>query len=102
MSNKLKILTVALIIIIALFIYSFLPAADNENEKNLTVTGGIAGNKETSSFSEGEEILTILEGLKSVKMDVDFFENKVFKSLSDFSVKINPEPVGRNNPFAPI
>jgi hypothetical protein len=93
---------VALIIIIALFIYSFFPAANNESEKNLAATGGVAESEGAGSFSEGEEILTILKRLKSVKMDVDFFENKIFKSLSDFSVKINPEPVGRNNPFAPI
>jgi hypothetical protein len=102
MSNKLKILVIILVVVAALLVYSLLSSLDSNDEKNLIAAGNVAGKNEPGSFSEGEEVLLMLKRLKSVKMDTDFFEDKIFKNLSDFSVKINPEPVGRVNPFAPI
>ena len=40
--------------------------------------------------------------MKSVKLDEELFNSAVFKSLNDYSIKIEPQEVGRINPFAPL
>lgn len=49
-----------------------------------------------------EELLTELSKLKSLELDDSIFSDPVFRSLTDFSQPITPEPVGRENPFLPI
>ena len=47
------------------------------------------------------DLLSILIDLRLIKLDDDIFSNQVFQSLRDFGQDIVPEPVGRENPFAP-
>lgn len=50
-----------------------------------------------------QEILAMLTKLKSIKIDSDFFNNNIFKSLSDFTPALEaPKEYGRVNPFAPF
>ncbi len=44
----------------------------------------------------------ILQQLKSVVMDTNFFTSPLYKNLEDFSVTVQQEPFKRTNPFAPI
>jgi hypothetical protein len=48
------------------------------------------------------EFLTLLQSLEGVRLDAALFESAAFQSLIDFSRALNPEAVGRDNPFAPI
>lgn len=51
----------------------------------------------------GQEILAILAKLKNVRIDQEFFNSDIFKSLVDFVPVLEiPEDYGRTNPFAPI
>ena len=50
----------------------------------------------------GAEVLSALNQLKTLRLDSSVFSDKTFLSLRDFSQSLNPEPVGRINPFSPI
>jgi len=56
----------------------------------------------TSSEST-QEIVEILTKLRSIKIDSEFFQSDIFKSLVDFIPTLEiPQQYGRINPFAPI
>jgi len=50
----------------------------------------------------GEDLLVLLRTLRSIDLNEEFFNDPVFRSLEDFGQELVPEPIGRNNPFAPI
>jgi len=50
----------------------------------------------------GEDVLELLATLRGIKLDGSIFEDPAFRSLEDFSQELVPEPVGRENPFAPV
>ena len=56
---------------------------------------------DTSSVIESD-LLTLLLDIRSVKLNGDIFSDPIFRSLEDFGQDLVPEPVGRDNPFAPI
>jgi len=51
----------------------------------------------------GAEIARMVKGLQALKSSVEesatVFRMPAFKNLEDFSVTVNPEPVGRTDPF---
>jgi hypothetical protein len=49
-----------------------------------------------------QELLSQLLQLSTITLDDRVFSNPAFVSLVDFSQPIEPQPVGRPNPFAPI
>lgn len=53
------------------------------------------------SASVDNELIALLLELKALKLDDSIFANPAFQSLQDFSQELIPEPVGRDNPFAP-
>lgn len=92
--NKIVIIILSLMIgFVGWYTLSRDPAADD-----LLVTEDF-----TSAASEAERdlVATLLE-LRSVSLDNTLFEDPAFRSLVDFGIEIVPEPVGRNNPFAPL
>ncbi len=56
----------------------------------------------TDTSKMGAEVLSALNQLKTLKLDAGVFSDKTFTSLTDFSKPLNPEPVGRTNPFSPV
>lgn len=48
------------------------------------------------------ELLKLLARTKQIQLDSSIFENPVFISLQDFGQIIPLQPVGREDPFAPI
>ncbi|MCX6702236.1 MAG: hypothetical protein NTX96_03540 [Candidatus Zambryskibacteria bacterium] len=50
----------------------------------------------------GQDILSLVEELKAISIDQDFFSNPLFSNLKDFTQTIFPEARGRVNPFAVI
>jgi hypothetical protein len=49
-----------------------------------------------------KDLIALLFELKQITLDDSIFSNKSFQSLEDFSKELVTEPIGRNNPFAPI
>jgi hypothetical protein len=49
-----------------------------------------------------QDLVTTLMQLRAVTLDGTIFTDPVFMSLQDFGVEIQPEPVGRPNPFLPL
>ena len=49
-----------------------------------------------------QNLLVQLQNLNTIKLDQSIFNNPVFLSLTDYGVQIPAEPIGRDNPFAPI
>ena len=75
------------------------------------VLGGSGGGQEevlvtenfaTPASQADKDLVTTLLQLRSVTLDGTIFSDPVFKSLKDFGSEIVPEPVGRENPFAPL
>lgn len=56
----------------------------------------------TESNTQQSEALSALLEMRTIKLDGRLFENRAFQSLVDTNREIVPEPVGRQNPFAPI
>jgi len=50
----------------------------------------------------GQEIIRILEDIKSIHLDVGIFEDEKFNSLIDITEEVKSEAQGRNNPFEAI
>lgn len=48
------------------------------------------------------DLIALLSELKSIQLDDSIFKDQTFLSLHDFSQTLVPEPVGRQNPFAPL
>lgn len=60
---------------------------------NQDVSGGAAA---------GEKIIGLLAEVKKIRFDTGLLESSAFLSLVDFTETIQPEAVGRHNPFNPI
>lgn len=91
--SKNKILLIALVIVSAVGFYLF--KGDKEEPLTTAVTGG-AG-------TIGQELiieLNRLKGLRSIRSDI--FKDNAFISLEDFTQTVTAQPLGRENPFAPI
>lgn len=52
--------------------------------------------------STDQELVETLLALKAVTLTALIFEDPAFKSLKDLGQTIVPEPIGRENPFAPL
>ena len=50
----------------------------------------------------GQDILELVDKLKMISIDKDFFSSSLFNNLKDFTQSIFPEALGRINPFAAI
>jgi len=92
-----KIIYIAVLILLGLVAYNYL----FKPEINLDpVTSESVAS--SSELAVDREILTLLGDLHSLVLDNSIFSSAVFKSLEDFSLPVEDEPKGRNNPFAPI
>ena len=49
-----------------------------------------------------EEFLAKLKELEGLHLKTEFFNDKDFVSLSDYTVQVVDEEAGRPNPFAPV
>lgn len=56
----------------------------------------------TENSVVSSELLVTLSQLHIITLDNSIFSDPVFLSLSDFGVQIDPQNVGRRNPFSPI
>lgn len=90
---------IVLLIVVALGVgWWFLADAGGSSSTGTTIT-----TQSTEGQSAGDQALvaTLLQ-LRAVKLDGGILSDPVYKSLQDYSTAIIPEPVGRENPFAPL
>lgn len=96
MSPIIKNIIVVLVIAgVGFFGYNYLTRTD-------TAGDALIKQESVNTGKMGAEVLTALNQLKTLKLDSSIFKDDVFVSLQDFSKPLNPEPVGRVNPFSPI
>ena len=78
-------------------IYGIFFKKEPEDEFALSVTA-----KNQTQTQVGAQILSALATLETLKLDIEFFNDPIFKGLKNFNKEPVPQPKGRNNPFAPI
>ncbi len=79
------------------FVYTqFIQGTSNDPLLTSNKVAGVDGTQ------AGQEIIQILREIKKINLDTSIFENESFTSLTDYRTIINPQPVGRENPFEPI
>ncbi|MEK7652848.1 MAG: hypothetical protein AAB334_02815 [Patescibacteria group bacterium] len=91
------IITIAVAVLAFALYFFFFRGSGTNNDSGLSVEPIIG---KTSTVDKS--LLTLLLEMKSVKLDEELFNSAVFKSLNDYSIKIEPQEVGRINPFAPL
>lgn len=94
--NKTLIIGLVAIVLVAVVYFAFLrgedvPLLERTGESSLG-----------ASAQADRELLVLLQALESIKLDPKFFDDPVYQSLEDFRVEPAEEPVGRQNPFAPL
>lgn len=62
----------------------------------------LGSGQEGSLVHDTQELLTRLHQLEQIKISGAIFHDHRFQSLVDFHQQIQPEPLGRDNPFVPI
>lgn len=91
------VITIVIIIVVFALYFFFFRGNGTSDDSGLSVES-VVGNSSTVDKS----LITLLLEMKSVKLDEEFFSSAVFQSLNDYSIKIEPQEVGRTNPFAPL
>lgn len=92
-----QILIIVLILIVAFVGYQMFFSTKDTGTSTLS-TSAVA--KQT--IVDGAQLYSTLKNLLEVKLEGTIFSNETFKSLVDYGVTIQDQPVGRPNPFAPI
>lgn len=112
MLNSTKALNITILIFVLVFGvvgYLFLnrqkaPESNLKSEVS-AVTGG--GARDSAAQSDAlnqtnKQFLDNLTNLKAITLDDSIFKEAAFIGLTDFGLKLVPEPKGRDNPFAPL
>jgi hypothetical protein len=97
MSQKIKQIIIAVVIIVIAFI-GFKYFFGDTSASNSTLTADTS----SQQFVDGQAILTLLNRLNKVTLNEAIFSNPVFAGLVSFEVPIPDQVTGRTNPFAPI
>lgn len=96
-SSKKTAVIIVVIIIVTLIAYFYYAGSAPVSNSSLETT--IANNE---AQADGVRVLTLLNQIKSLKIDSDLFKNVSYLTLQDYSIQIPPENVGRPDPFAPL
>jgi len=98
--RKYKIFVFGVVGFVALFvIYTlFFKGGDTPSPGELQTTSSATSEIEAVTV----DLLALLLSLKTLDIDTTIFSDDRFKSLTDFSVALIPQPVGRLNPFLPF
>lgn len=62
----------------------------------------LSENAQSEARVSQEEFLAKLKDLQSLHLKPEFFKDKNFTSLIDYTVQVVDEDAGRKNPFAPV
>lgn len=96
MKNGKSMIMILGLLAVMFFAYSTFFGSDDE-------TGEVPLEGETAAEpNAGEDLIALLEQLRSIELDGDLFNATAFMALEDQTRVVDPEPVGRNNPFATL
>ncbi len=85
------------VIILALLIFYGINTGNDSGNVLLT-----SSSPNVSKEVNDRELLQLLIDMRSINLEGYIFEDPTYLSLQDFSRSIVPEPVGRQDPFAPL
>lgn len=93
-NKKAVIGTLAVVGIFLIYTFFFRPSTDPE----------VLQSDQTFSSPQvpGRDLIVILRRLEGIALDGSVFQSDAFRSLTDFSIPLVKEPIGRDNPFAPV
>jgi hypothetical protein len=95
LKNKIVLLVIGGVVLAGIVWYSFLRGGSAKapilTTEDMTASGAV-----------DSDVVAILLELRAVSLSGTIFSDPVFMSLRDFGSQIVPEPVGRQNPFAPL
>jgi hypothetical protein len=93
---KYKNVLIAIVVACLLYLgYVYLWPTDGDVPLLGSTTGALENAVDT-------ELLTVLAQTRQIDLDSTLFESAVFKSLQDIGQTISAQPLGRENPFAPL
>ncbi len=92
-----KAILVIVIIIVALLAWYGMSGGGNTGGSLLSATAPSSNNS-----VDDRELLQLLTDMRNIHLEGHIFESPAYTSLYDFSRSIVPEPVGRQDPFAPL
>lgn len=96
-----KILFLVVGVVIAGFVwYGLSGTSSSQSGDLLSTTGNSTTGGETSAAER--ELLNTLLTLRTIRLEGQIFNDPAFRSLRDFGTEIVAEPIGRENPFAPL
>ena len=91
-SSRLPEIVAILLVVVAIGYYFYSGSGSNSS----TSTSFVVSN---ATSSVGEDVLNLLNQIHSLKIDPSLFQSPVYQSLTDFTVTVPPEPIGKSNPF---
>jgi hypothetical protein len=94
-----KLVFILAIVVVAIGVWYGL-SSGNEPPPLLTTTTPSGQNVQEKNADQ--EIIGTLLALRAVTLSGTIFNDASFMSLQDFGTMIVPEPIGRENPFAPL
>ena len=98
-SNKLLLGALAAAVLVAGVYFFFIRNKEAEGPALTTEGGSVAM---TASAQADRELLQLLQEMSSINLEGSIFNDPLFRSLENFRVEPQPQPVGRENPFAPV
>ncbi len=104
MQSSGKSFIVGIILVVGAVIYYFYQAggAPVSPDSSLTSTSGSSLILGGGSGGVGSEVLALLSTIRGLNIDTSFFQSPMYLSLTDFTVIIPVENVGKANPFVPL
>lgn len=97
-----KILIIVAVVLIAGGVWYGLSQSSEPAPLLTTDTGTPGALGSPTLEGEDQQIVATLLTLRAVTLSSAIFSDPAFMSLKDFTQAIRPEPVGRENPFAPL
>lgn len=98
-SSKGTWIALIVIILVALGLYFYFKGSPTDTFSSLQTSG-------TPESIEAQEaatrVLVLLNQISSLRINDSIFQSAVYKSLVDYTITVPEQPVGRENPFAPI
>lgn len=90
-----QVIIIGTIVAVAFIGYSMFLKPDTDNPLTAQAV-------DPSQTAVEQELIGLLLELRSIKLDTALFSDERFRALKDFSQEIVQEPIGRENPFAPL
>ena len=98
--KKNKIVLIIIAVLVAGFVWYGMSGSDTP-QGGLIKSDELGGTGSPETTAERAMLETLFQ-LKAIQLSGSIFSNPAFQALRDFRTEIVAEPVGRENPFAPL